>query len=129
MTAKKPLAKSHNGRMSCTTEPLGPTRAQPRFGTTAACANDVALVGLRGELDVAACGSVAATVRALLDADARELLFDLTELTYLDCAGLGALLDAARAAAALDARCYVFRANDQPAMLLEWARRRGIKLL
>src|SRR2546423_15439706 len=96
---------------------------------TLASTDDIALVGLRGELDVATRQRTAAEVRALLDAGCRELLFDLTDLTYLDCAGLGALLDAAQAAEAVGARCYAFRAHGQPRALMAWARSRGVSSL
>jgi len=95
---------------------------------TISATEGVALVALRGELDIAERPAVAAVLREALDAGARDLLVDLSELTYLDCAGLSTLVRAALDAHAVGARLYVFRAKGQPQMLLAWAGRQCVSV-
>ena len=87
-------------------------------------AADTALVAFRGELDLGAAPCADAAVDFLLDCGVRDLLVDLERVTYLDCAGLAVLTRAARAAQAVGARVYVFRAQGRPRELLAWARER-----
>jgi anti-anti-sigma factor len=101
-----------------------PATCRNRFGAKASRTDATALVSLRGELDLAAVPCAEAALRQLLDAGVSDLLVDLERLTYLDCAGLGALLRAARDAAAVGARVYVFRTQGQPRQLVEFARER-----
>jgi anti-anti-sigma factor len=130
MNAEKELADAHNRHMSVALASTASGIASPHrrggLSATAACCDDVALIALRGELDIATSCRVDAAVRAMLSSGRSELLFDLTELTFLDCAGLGALRRAARTAEAAGARCYVFRANGQPGALIAWGGQRGV---
>jgi stage II sporulation protein AA (anti-sigma F factor antagonist) len=109
--------------MSSITLPL-PAMGRDRFGAKASRTEATALVSLRGELDLAATPSAEAALGRLIDAGVHDLLVDLERLTYLDCAGLGALLRAARDAETVGARVYVFRAQGQPRQLVEFARKR-----
>ena len=107
----------------CTT----PTEAPAHRGfttTTATSTAEVALVAFRGELDLPAVPLAADALDRALRGGVRELLVDLSDLTFLDCAALGMLIEVACAANLLGARVYVFRANGQPGRLLEWARPR-----
>jgi anti-anti-sigma factor len=92
------------------------------FRASASRTEATALVAFRGELDVAAAPAAGAALRAQLDAGARDVLVDLGQVTYLDCAGLSAIVGAARAADHVGARVYLFRAHGRPAELIEWAR-------
>lgn len=130
MDAEKLLSAPDNGVMSLTlassARGAGARGSRPEFSARSACCDDVALIALCGELDIATTCRVDAVVRAMLDSGRRELLFDLTELTFLDCAGVGALHRAARTAETRGARCYVFRAHGQPRAIIDWGRRRGV---
>src|SRR4051812_35007144 len=107
----------------CTTPTTAP--ADHTFTTTASRSTaEVALVAFRGELDLPVVPRAAAALERLLRAGVRELLVDLDELTFLDCAGLGMLIEVACAANLLGARVYVLRAHGQPRELLDWARPR-----
>jgi anti-anti-sigma factor len=97
---------------------------ETKFRASASRTEATALVAFRGELDLAAVPRAAAALGAELDAGARDLLVDLGRVTYLDCAGLSALIDVARAAQATGARVYLFRAHGRPAQLIDWARER-----
>jgi anti-anti-sigma factor len=103
---------------------LTPTPAAGRFSANASRAADTAFVAFRGELDIAALPCVDATIDALLDSGVRDLLVDLERVTYLDAAGVGALVRAAHVAHARGAREYVFRARGRPREVLDWARAR-----
>lgn len=74
---------------------------------------------LRGELDLA---TVPVLERSLDDAEASRpalLMLDLSELTFIDGAGLSTLLEAARRAARARRRLCVSHASDPIRRLLE----------
>jgi anti-anti-sigma factor len=100
------------------------TRSETTFRASSSRTEATALVAFRGELDVAAAPRAASALRAQLDAGVRDLLVDLGEITYLDCAGLRTLIDVARAADHTGARVYLFRAHGHAAQLIDWARER-----
>ena len=87
-----------------------------------ALAGPVALIAFRGELELATADRAGDQLHALLEAGAREVLVDLTDTTFLDCAGIGALVEAARAAHARGGRLYVQRAQGQARQVIEQAR-------
>jgi anti-anti-sigma factor len=99
-------------------------RGETTFRTCASRTAATALVTCHGELDLAAAPRAATALYAQLDAGVQDLLVDLDGVTYLDCAGLRALIDVALAAQATGARVYLFRARGRPAELIEWARER-----
>ena len=82
----------------------------------------VALIAYRGELEIANAPRVAAQLHALLEAGAHEILVDLTETTFLDCACIGVLVEVAGIAHEHGGRLYVFRAQGQPRKLIERSR-------
>jgi len=98
--------------------------AQRGFAATASRTADVALVAFRGELDLPAAARAGSALERLLRGGAREVLVDFSGVTFLDCAGLGTLIEVACAANLLGARVYIFRAEGQPRELLDWARPR-----
>jgi anti-anti-sigma factor len=110
--------------MPTCTSPTTTPRSVGRFSVRASRADETALVALRGELDLAAVAQLDAALRPLLEGGVRDLLVDLERLTYLDCAGLGALVRTGRAAQAVGARVYVFRAQGRPREVIAWARAR-----
>ena len=112
--------------MSPLTSPTTPAAAHSEtiFRSRASRTDATALVAFRGELDVAAAPRAVAALRAQLDAGVRDLLVDLDRVTYLDCAGLTALVEVARAADHTGARVYLFRAHGRAAELIDWARER-----
>ena len=61
-------------------------------------ADDVVVVHVRGELDVATAGDLWPHVSGLIGQGQRHILIDCTHLSFLDCFGLSALLRCSRAA-------------------------------
>src|SRR4051794_21875653 len=112
------------GRTLLSMSPLTTLPPAATFRASASRTEATALVAFRGELDVAAAPAAAAALRAQLKAGARDVLVDLGQLTYLDCAGLSALVRVARAADHTGGRVYLFRAHGRPAQLIQWARER-----
>src|SRR4051794_28201948 len=98
-----------------TTHPAATRSATTTFRSSSSRTDAIALVAFRGELDLAAAPAATAALHAQLDAGARDVLVDLGQLTYLDCAGLSALVGVARAADLTGARIYLFRAHGRPA--------------
>jgi anti-anti-sigma factor len=90
--------------------------------TTFSLTGPVALIAFKGELEIGTAPRVGAQLHALLEAGAREILVDLTETTFLDCAGMGALIEVAGIAHERGGRLYVFRAQGQPRQLIERGR-------
>src|SRR6266576_2168014 len=82
----------------------------------------LALIAFRGELELSTAPRAGDQLHALLEAGARDVLVDLTETTFLDCAGVGALVEASRAAHARGGRLYVQRAQGQARQVIEQAR-------
>jgi len=65
---------------------------------SSAPADDVVVVHVRGELDVATAGYLWPHVSGLIERGQRHILIDCTQLFFLDCFGLSALLRCSRAA-------------------------------
>lgn len=74
------------------------------------------ILHVSGQLDM---GSRAVIVRACADGGRRTLLIDLDELTFMDCAGYGALVAAQGAADARGGSLVIVNARGEPAHLLE----------
>src|SRR3954453_7045823 len=89
--------------------------------TTAIITKETALVAFSGELDFAAQAEADVVVRELLAQGTREILVDLADVTFMDCAGLGILVHAARRAERHGARMYLVRARGQVRELIDWA--------
>jgi anti-anti-sigma factor len=106
-----------------TTRPAA-TRSATTFRSSSSRTEATALIAFCGELDLAAAPAAAAALRTQLEAGVRDILVDLGQVTYLDCAGLSALVAVARAADMLGARVYLFRAHGRVAQLIQWARDR-----
>jgi len=85
----------------------------------------VALIAFAGELDLNSAPNAAAQLHALVAAGAIEILVDLTEITYLDSAGIGALAEVAHVVHERGGGLYVFRAQGQPRDAIEQTRARG----
>lgn len=58
--------------------------------------NEVMILGLVGELDLAAVPSIRAETQTILGDGWRSIVFDLTGVGFLDSAGLGAMIGARR---------------------------------
>ena len=56
--------------------------------------NGRAVVAVRGEIDVATSPTLRTELYAIIDAGARELVVDLSELGFIDSSGLGVLVAA-----------------------------------
>ena len=85
----------------------------------------VALIAFAGELDINSAPSAAAQLHALVAAGAIEILVDLTQISYLDSAGIGALAEVAHVVNERGGGLYVFRAQGQPRDAIERNRERG----
>ena len=82
---------------------------------------------LHGELDIGAGPALDEAVGAALDAGCRELILDLAGTTFVDSAGLGALLRAARAVDERQAKMAVRSPPGSEArVLLEMSRTAGV---
>lgn len=58
--------------------------------------DDVAVVGIAGEFDLAAAPEVKTELSELVDDGVRELVVDMTETTFLDSTALGAIVSAVK---------------------------------
>ena len=59
---------------------------------------DRATIQVGGELDLATCPQLQAVLVELVDRGCHHLILDLEQVTFLDCAGIGVLVDARRRA-------------------------------
>ncbi|HET7516251.1 MAG TPA: STAS domain-containing protein [Actinomycetes bacterium] len=57
---------------------------------------DRATIHIAGEIDLATCPHLQAIVVDLVDRGCHQLIVDLERVSFLDCAGIGALVDARR---------------------------------
>jgi anti-sigma B factor antagonist len=57
---------------------------------------DRATIQVGGELDLATCPQLQAVLVELVDRGCHHLILDLEQVTFLDCAGIGVLVDARR---------------------------------
>jgi anti-anti-sigma factor len=83
---------------------VDPDREPPPFALTIARNGSHTLVSLRGELDIAAEGELAAGLGLVLGPPTRLLTVDLRELSFLDSTGLRALLQLRTSCEAHDCR-------------------------
>jgi anti-anti-sigma factor len=70
-------------------------------------------VRLRGELDLAVCETFETALKTALQSDASAVLLDLRDLTFIDSAGLRALLIAVSSSEANGRRLRVARETSQ----------------
>jgi anti-anti-sigma factor len=86
-----------------------------------------ACLELHGELDIGSGAALDEAVDAALDAGCREVVLDLAGTTFVDSAGLGALLRAARTVDARRAKMAVRSPPGSEArVLLEMSRTAGL---
>jgi anti-sigma B factor antagonist len=57
---------------------------------------DRAVVQVGGEVDLATCPQLQAALAELVDRGFHQLIVDLEQVSFLDCAGIGVLVDARR---------------------------------
>jgi anti-sigma B factor antagonist len=82
---------------------------------------------LHGELDIGTAPKLDEAVESALDDGCREVVLDLAGTTFMDSAGLGALLSAARAVDARQAKMAVRSPPGSEArVLLEMSRTAGV---
>jgi anti-anti-sigma factor len=82
----------------------------------------VALIAFDGELELTTAERAGAQLLALLEAGAREILVDLSGITFLDSAGVRTLMEVAKTARERGGRLYVFRAQGQARRVIEHTR-------
>ncbi len=107
----------------------GPTRFEIRMQRD----GEVVIVELTGELDLATSATLRNRIDALIATDAQQVIVDLRHLTFIDCAGVRALLalhgDARRHATQLsliqgpEPVCRIFALTDTLGALPFTARR------
>jgi anti-sigma B factor antagonist len=86
-----------------------------------------ACLELRGELDIGTAPALDEAVSGALDDGCREVVLDLAGTTFIDSAGLGALLRAARTVDARKAKMAVRSPPGSEArVLLEMSRTSGV---
>lgn len=76
-----------------------------------------AVVRARGDIDLATAPSLRSALKAAL-ATHREVVLDLSQVTFMDCAGLGALVDARNQADRCGGRLLLRGAGRPVARLL-----------
>jgi anti-anti-sigma factor len=101
--------------MSRTISPTLPVR---RLTAPATLRGDFALVLLQGELDAGTAVGALSRLHAMLDAGAREVLVDLSEITAINEAGIATLHEAAEAIGERGGRVFLFHAGDELAARL-----------
>jgi anti-sigma B factor antagonist len=79
----------------------------------------VTVVDLFGEIDLAAVPDIQSRLDALLGGGVRTVMIDLTEVGFIDSAGIGALVSGRRAFAAADAAFYLRNARGRVAEVLD----------
>jgi anti-sigma B factor antagonist len=79
------------------------------------------LIVVGGEVDVATSGRLADYIHRIRR-PGDHMVFDLTELSFLDCSGLRVLMSSARQAAADDSGVRLAGARGTPARLLQIVR-------
>ena len=62
--------------------------------------DDRALIQIGGEVDLATCPQLRAALVELVDRGFHQLIVDLEQVSFLDCTGIGVLVDALRHAQA-----------------------------
>lgn len=78
-------------------------------------------LALKGELDLAGVPLLNQEIEALPWPQLAELVFDLSDLTFIDCQGVSVLIRTSHRATAADLRFSVIRVTKQPRMLFEIA--------
>jgi anti-anti-sigma factor len=69
-----------------------PVSAQP-YGVELSCQSNVAQLRLSGECDVAAVSAIVSTCSHALADGADVIAVDLSDVTFIDCAALGAVIE------------------------------------
>jgi anti-anti-sigma factor len=95
---------------------------EPLFTTRTDSRNGVAVVALAGELDIAGVPVMEQGLKAFERDDITALVVDLSELTFLDCSGVHALLAARQRAEANGHRLAVVGAGPPTRRLFELTR-------
>ena len=60
------------------------------------CSGDRAVLQVGGEVDLATCPQLQAALVELVDRGFHQLIVDLEQVSFLDCAGIGVMVDARR---------------------------------
>jgi anti-sigma B factor antagonist len=79
----------------------------------------VTVVDLFGEIDLSAIPDIQACLNALLQGGVRTVVIDLAEVTFLDSAGIGALISGRRACTAVDTAFHIRNAHGRVAEVLD----------
>ena len=83
-------------------------------------AGGVCVVALQGEIDLATAGGIVDVVRAVLaKSGCRRIRVDLAGVSFLDCAGVRALLDAHNEAERRGVALDIRHAHDGPRKVLQ----------
>jgi anti-sigma B factor antagonist len=99
----------------------GTTRHGDQLQVTVATRDGTTAVAIRGELDLATVPIVERCVQSLDGDLSREVVLDLTELTFIDASGIQALVEAETALAGVGARLVVSSCPYQMRRLLRIA--------
>lgn len=82
---------------------------QPALEIDAVLGPDACLILIRGELDAGGCPDLELALADAVRTEARRIIIDLEELTFIDAGGLQTLLTASRHSAANGGRLQVTR--------------------
>jgi anti-sigma B factor antagonist len=75
-------------------------------------------VTVAGDLDVATCPTLAATLETLLDADGSGIAIDMAAVSFIDCAALAVLVHASNQLAATGGRVLIVEPSPSTLRLL-----------
>jgi anti-sigma B factor antagonist len=81
----------------------------------------VAIAAPAGEIDVAVAPELVERLAELFDGGNRDVIVDLSDVTFLDVPGVRMLAEAAASAALSGSRLYLLRAEGQPRDIIERA--------
>lgn len=88
---------------------------QPALEIDAVLGPDACLILVRGELDLASCPDLELAIGDAEQTEARRIILDLEELTFIDSSGLRTLLTASRRSAANGSRLQMTRGKGDVA--------------
>jgi anti-sigma B factor antagonist len=88
---------------------------QPALRIDALGGPDACLIRVRGELDLEGCPELELVLREAEQTQARRIILDLEQLTFIDSTGLGTLLHASRRSASSGYRLRMTRGRGHVA--------------
>ena len=89
---------------------------------TEARINDIYLLELSGQLDVTCSGQLKDTVSAMINAQKKNILIDLSAVDFIDSSGLGIMVACLRSATSANGTLKITSLQESPKKLFEVTR-------